>query len=62
MTEYPLHDNDGYLEFVLGLWFHTRHLWGMPSRLELELATPGWTGARREQLMCTLVRTSQVAA
>lgn len=58
--EYPIHDKDGYLEFVLGLWFHTRHLVGKPTIREIDETLPDWPLSRRGDLFRILARNGQV--
>lgn len=62
--EYPIHDREGLLEFVLGMWFNTRELAGKPTLDEVRstlIARFGWPHQRVEQLMPTLRRNGQVA-
>jgi hypothetical protein len=59
---YPLHDKDGFLEFALGLWFHTRAIAGKPTQGEVRqtLMPFGWSHARIEKVLATLARNNQV--
>lgn len=57
---YPLHDHDGELEFVLGMWFNTRALVGKPTVAEVAATLPHWPADRRQQLVETLARNKQV--
>lgn len=41
ISPYPLHDKDGYLEFVTGMWLHTRAISGPPCALEVFLTLTG---------------------
>lgn len=58
---YPLHDKDGYLEFVLGMWFNTREIAGMPTFVEAVLMFAEWPSERFHELWLALVRNKQVA-
>lgn len=61
-SAYPLHDKDGELEFVLGMWFHTREIVGVPTVQEVVATLPDWPAARRQELIETLARNRQVIA
>jgi hypothetical protein len=59
---YPMHDRDGFLEFALGLWFHTRHIAGKPTRDEIQRTLPPeFPKARLDQLFTILEKTGQLA-
>lgn len=58
---YPVHDRDFFLEMALGLWFHTRHLVGKPTRDEIAITLNGWPKVRIEKLIRLLEETSQIA-
>lgn len=60
LKPYPLHDDDGHLEFVLGMWFHTRDLVGKPCFVEAVMTLPEWPSARFHELWDALERTNQV--
>jgi hypothetical protein len=60
-SAYPLHDRDYQLEFVLGMWFHTRDLAGKPTPLEVDLTLPDWPEHRRADLVLMLGRREQLA-
>jgi hypothetical protein len=57
---YPIHDKDGELEFVLGMWFNTRDLVGKPTPAEVDLTLPAWPEERRGHLISILGRTEQL--
>lgn len=59
-ARYPIHDRDFHLEFVLGMWFNTRHLVGKPTPLEATLTLRSWPAHRRAQLLATLTRNNQL--
>lgn len=59
---YALHDKDGYLEFVFGMWLHTAHLVGKPTIREVVALTPRWPLSRRHQLIELLTKRGQVRA
>jgi hypothetical protein len=40
--EYPIHDKEGHLEFVLGMFFNTRQLVGLATEVEIRKLTPDW--------------------
>ena len=57
---YPLHDKDGELEFILGMWFWTRASHGKPTVAEVVATTPDWPVARRQELLQILAKNGQV--
>lgn len=59
---YPLHDKDGELEFVLGIWFHTRELRGKPTVAEVAETLSHWPAERRQELLQALAKHGQVQA
>lgn len=58
---YPLHDKDGFIEFVTGMWLHTRELVGPPTVREVAATFPHFSAERRQQLLELLARRHQVA-
>lgn len=57
---YPLHDKDGFLEFVFGMWFHTLHIAGPPTVLEVAITFYEWPVERRQHLIEHLAKHRQV--
>ena len=57
---YPVHDKDGELEFILGIWFNTRAIAGKPTVAEVVATTPDWPPARRQELIQILAKNGQV--
>lgn len=58
--EYPLHDKDGYVEFITGMFLHTRELRGPADSTELLALTRDWPTARRVDLLKVLHKHRQV--
>ena len=57
---YPVHDKDGELEFLLGMWFWTRAIAGKPTVAEVVESTPDWPHERRQELIEILAKNGQV--
>jgi hypothetical protein len=59
---YPIHDKDHQLEFILGMWFHTRATHGVPTEREIRASLPKWPRSRFKELLAILARHGQVQA
>jgi hypothetical protein len=57
--EYPLHDRDHFVEFVLGMWFHTCDLVGWPTLREVQEQLRDLPRTRRERLASHLARAAR---
>lgn len=55
-AEYPLHDKDRFLEFVVGMCHHTRELIGMATEAEAQMVLGEWPKDRRDQAIAMLQR------
>jgi hypothetical protein len=58
--EYPLHDKDGFLTLAAGMWVHTQHLVGKPTRDEVETTLKDFPRSRRDQALAWLARHRQL--
>lgn len=59
---YPLHDKDGFVHFVFGIWAHTEHLVGKPTAREVAITFAEWPADRRQRLIEVIAKHGQVAA
>jgi hypothetical protein len=57
---YPLHNKDGYVEFITGMFLHTREQRGPADSTEVWALTKGWPIARRVALLQLLHKHGQV--
>jgi hypothetical protein len=54
MEAYAIHDKDGHLEFLLGMWLHTWNIAGPPTEHEATVTLADWSPARRARLFGTI--------
>lgn len=60
MKRYPIHDKDGFIEFVTGVWFHTREIAGPPTIAEIRETLHNFPAERQNEVIMLLDRHGQV--
>lgn len=59
---YPIHDNDGFLRFVMCMWHNTAEIWGPPTIAEVRDTLAHFSEKRQGEVIDWLTRHRQISS